>query len=618
MVKHRSEMDNDDLWNVQNLYPDFDAWEADYQEFARDGQNPRWPEIAYLAGKLGDNPETLKTALQLILGLSRKLGKLSVYAHLRHDEDITNDEAKANYARITNTMHAFAQETSWFEPELLSLSQATFKEILDSPMLKEFRFYLERIDRMKPHTLSRESEELLASAGYALFTPYKTFSALNDADLKFGTITDKEGKTHQITHGQYGMLIRDQDRDLRERTFRQYFTQFQKHENTLCELLNGEVHKNVFQARARKYRSAMEASLYPHNIDPQVYRSLIEAVNNNLSVLHRYFDLRKKVLGVDQLHLYDMHVPLTPSVDIRMEYDVAEKAIIDSVAPLGKTYQDILAKGLLQDRWVDRYENENKRSGAYSSGCFDSMPYILMNYKGIIRDVFTLSHEAGHSMHSYLSRKNQVYHYADYPIFVAEVASTFNEELLMNHLLNQFTSKTEQIFLINQKIEDIRGTLFRQTMFAEFELRIHELVEMNAPLTPKVLKEEYMNLLNKYFGPSVFIDQEGEVEWGRIPHFYYNFYVYQYATGISAALALTKKVTSSGAKERDAYLNFLSSGSSRYPIDLLASAGVDMRTPEPVTAAIQKFDQLVTKLEGLLSESSTGIPATKQRAFSSN
>jgi oligoendopeptidase F len=344
----------------------------------------------------------------------------------------------------------------------------------------------------------------------------------------------------------------------------------------------------------------LQAALFPKNIDPKVYHALIEAVHSKISSLHKYFRLRKKLLKLKEVHLYDLFIPLTQQFDKKYSYDEAEQLVIESVKPLGEEYTKLLHDGLKKGRWVDRYENQNKRSGAYSSGCYDSMPYILMNYKGILRDLYTLSHEAGHSMHSLLSRQTQPYHYSDYAIFVAEVASTFNEELLSHTLLQKVQSKEERAFLLCEMIEDIRSTLFRQTMFAEFELFLHETIEKREPLTPAVLKHKYLELNHLYFGNEVVLDQLIAIEWARIPHFYYGFYVYQYATGISAAIALSEQVLHGGKKEKDAYLNFLRSGSSDYPLALLKKAGIDMCSPKPIVAAIEKFSAMVNELESLL------------------
>lgn len=600
MAVERSEIIEKDRWKVEAMYPSIKEWESDFKQSIPSTQ-PHWPGLAKFKGHLGDSPEALLAALEQLFAIDRKLSQLYTYIHLRHDEEITEDTNKSAWNRIMGIIHDFHLEASWFEPELLTLPEEKIKAYLQSPLLKEYRFHLEKTFRIKPHVLPPEQEELVALAGKSLQTIQKTFSALNDADFKFGTVKNGEGKELELTHGSYGLYMRDQDRTLRKNAFLQMHKQYEGFENTLSELIQGQTEAHLFSAKAHKYASCLDAALFPKNIDTSVYHALIQAVNDEIGVLHKYVALRKEVLpGIDQIHLYDMYVPLTSQFDMLIPYEEAEDLVIESVAPLGSEYQEVLRKGFKQQGWVDRYENKNKRSGAYSSGCYDSFPYILMNYKKILRDVFTLAHEAGHSMHSYLSHKNQPYQYGDYPIFLAEVASTFNEELLMRLMLKRAKTLEEKIYLLTQKVEDIRTTLFRQTMFAEFELKIHQLSEQNIPLTPNLLKQEFRELNARYFGPTVVIDKEAEIEWSRIPHFYYNFYVFQYATGISAALALAEKVVSGGEAEREAYLSFLKGGSSRYPIEMLKLAGVDMSTPQPVKATIKRFSLLVDELKELI------------------
>lgn len=615
MALDRAKVPLQDQWNLSTLYPDLKVWEKEFQLMVPK-ESPRWPILNTFKGCLGQGPETLKKALEALFDLSRKLSKLYTYAHLKHDEDITNDAHKTAYNKILGALHDFNQELSWFEPELLALSEKTLASYLKSPVLADYHFHIEKSVRVKKHMLSHEGEELLALAGKALQSTQKAFGAINDADFKFGTVLDQSGKARELTHGAYGLYIRDRDRTLRANTFKHYHEHFLSYENTLCELLNGQVQAHVFNAKARRYDSSLSAALFPKNIEPAVYHALIKAVNDNIHVLHSYYELREKVMGLGKLHLYDMYVPLITSTDIRLPYNQAEDLIIESVAPLGADYQNNLRKGFKDQRWVDRYENKNKRSGAYSSGCYDSNPYILMNYKEQLKDTFTLAHEAGHSMHSLLSHTHQPYQYSEYPIFLAEVASTFNEDLLMRLMLDRAQSKEERIYLINEKIEDMRGTLFRQTMFAEFELWIHEMAEQNIPLTPQLLKERYHALCRRYFGDGVEIDPQANSEWSRIPHFYYNFYVYQYATGISAALALSERVCHGGTKEREDYLKFLKGGCSRYPIDMLKVAGVDMQSPQPVAAAIAKFGDLVKLLAKELNVEMTPNKKSKTQVFS--
>jgi oligoendopeptidase F len=611
MVKVRSEVALEDKWNVEDLYSSLAVWQKDFKSAAQHDKYPHWPQLSRFKGKLGKDVKTLKTALETLFDISKKLSRLYTYAHLRHDEDITEDMYKIAFAQISHLLHDFNQECAWFEPELLAIPSANLKKLMTSPALKNYRFYLEKIVRLKKHTLTTDKEEIVALSGKMMSTSPKAFTAITDADFRFGTVLNGQGKEFELTHASYAMFIRDQDRTLRKNAFEKMHGKFFEFENTICELLNGSVQAHLFNTRVRDFKSCLEASLYPKNIDLDVYHSLILAVNNNIDALHKYMRLREQVLNIGPLHLYDVYVPLNKGIDIKMTYEEAEQAVIESVAPLGSEYQNILRKGLLKERWVDRYENKNKRSGAYSGGSYDSLPYILMNYKGLLRDVFTLAHEAGHSMHSHLSHKNQPYHYSDYPIFLAEVASTFNEDLLMRYLLKKAKTKEEKIFLINQQIEDIRGTLFRQTMFAEFELYIHEMAEKNTPITPKLLKEQFSRLNAIYFGP-VAIDPLIEIEWARIPHFYYNFYVYQYATGISAALALSERVVNGGKKECEDYLSFLKGGSSRYPIEMLKMAGVDMRSSAPVEAAINKFRRLVDELALLMDKKPSGAKKTSK------
>ncbi len=601
-TKDRSEMKCEDCWNVEAMYPSWEAWEEELKEWGREKDVPHWPEIGSFRAKWSGSVVEIRGLIELVLTIDRELSKLFTYAHLRHDEDVASEVPKTAYGRILSLFYAFRQETSWIEPELLQLSQEKLEQILSAAELKEFKIYLEKIVRMKPHTLSASEEELLAFSGNALEVARQAFSAFNNADLKFPPVVDSQGNTHELTHGTYQLYLRNQDRTLREGAFKNVHRAFSGYENTLCELLQGHVQRHVFEVKARKFSSCLEASLFPQQIETSVYTSLIQAVRKHLPALHRYVALRKRFLGVSEVHLYDLSVPLIKDVNMSMPYDEAAELIVESLSVMGKEYQEELKRGLTTDRWVDRYENTRKRSGAYSSGCYDSMPYILMNYHNTFNDVMTLTHEAGHSMHSLLSREHQPYQYSDYSIFVAEVASTFHEELLMRHLLNKLTKAEQKAYLINQRIDDMRATLLRQTMFAEFELQVHKWAEEGKPLTPSLLKQAYMQLNRDYFGPDVVIDQEIEIEWARIPHFYSNFYVYQYATGISAALALADKVLTEGAPARDQYLKFLSSGSSLYPIDVLKMAGVDMTSSSPVEAAMLRFESLVDELEKILSE----------------
>ncbi len=608
LTMDRSEVKAEDCWNVEALYPSWESWEEEMKVWGREASSPHWPEIGVFRSKWSSSVFEFKALIELVLTIDRMLTKLYTYAHLRHDEDVADEVSKAAYSRAISLLFAFRQESSWIEPELLHLPQEQLEKMLAASELSEFKFYLEKIVRLKPYTLSAREEELLALSGNAQQTAHKAFSAFNNADIKFKPAVDSLGHVHELTHGKYQLYLRSQDRSLRESSFKHLHQAYFLHENTLSELLNGQIQNLLFECKSRRFSSCLEAALFPQQIDRSVYTSLIQAVRAQLPDLYRYLKVRKHHLGVSELHLYDLSVPLMKEAEMVVPYDEAVELIVESVEVMGREYQDQVRRGLTVERWVDRYENKRKRSGAYSSGCYDSMPYILMNYQGTFQDMKTLTHEVGHSMHSWLSRKHQPYQYSQYSIFVAEVASTFHEELLMRHLLTKPLKAEQRAFLINQKIDDMRATLFRQTMFAEFELKVHAWAEEGRPLTPSLFKETYFELIRDYFGPDVAFDQEIQIEWARIPHFYSNFYVYQYATGISASLALCEKVLKEGSSARDSYLKFLSSGSSLYPIDTLRLAGVDMRSAEPVKAAIGYFGHLVTELDDLLHTFEKRLP----------
>lgn len=595
MSKSRNEIPIEDRWNVEALYSNPDQWKEELAQVQGKERSPRWPQFTTFKGKLGEPGETA-SLMEFYLSLDRKLAKLHTYAHLRADEDLGNDTFKSNYGLISSLFHDFQLETSWIEPELLALNEEDFRELTSHPSLTSYKFYFEKIGRMRSHTLTPELEELMALSGKALDTSYRAFGALNNADLAFKPAVDSKGAEHPLSNGTYLSYLRSPDRNLRKSAFLNLHKTFEAHANTLCELIQGQVQSHLFFSRARKFNNCLEAALYPHHIDMSVYENLIASVRRHLPLMHEYVAMRKKAMKLDQIHVYDLYVPLVEESQSSMEYTEARDAVIASVAPLGKEYQEYLKTGLEQERWVDVYENVRKRSGAYSSGCYDSMPYILLNYHGTLNDVLTLAHEAGHSMHSLLSRKNQPYIYAQYPIFVAEVASTFNEQLLLSHLKSKVKSKKDLAYLVNYEIEGIRGTIFRQTMFAEFELQLHKWIEEGVPLTPTLLKKYYIQLNRDYYGPDIVLDPELEIEWARIPHFYYNFYVYQYATGLSAALSLFQQATAS-TEAKDRYLKFLSSGGRQFPIDLLKTAGVDMKSSAPVDKALEHFASLLSELK---------------------
>lgn len=598
MAKDRKEVNQEHTWDVEALYPNLEAWEKEFSELTKHKTDTLWwPHLQAYQGKLGESAETLSHLFCDSISVERTLYKLYTYAHLRHDEDVANEVYKDAYDRISLLYYDYNNETSWIQPEILQLSDETFEAYLKDKTLQDHHITLQKLSALKPHTLTADKEHLLSLAGKALETPEKAFGVFNNADLQFGTIQDEKGESHELTHATYGLYLQSKDRTLRKNAVISLHQKYGQFENTVSELINGQVQRHVFQAKARGYPSALHAALTPHQIDVEVYHNLVSTVRKNLPALHKYVSMRKKLLGVKQLHFYDLYVSLLPQFEKKYTYEEAVQLVLDAVRPLGDEYHAILEKGMTAERWVDRYENARKRSGAYSSGCYDSVPYILMNFQGTLRDVMTLIHEAGHSVHSYYSNKHQPFQYSNYPIFVAEVASTFNEELLFRHMLEKASSREERCYLLNQKIDDVRGTLFRQTQFAEFELTLHDLAEKGVPLTAASLKTAYRRLNQDYYGKDLNIDPEIDVEFLRIPHFYYNFYVYQYATGISASYALVERLLEEGEAAQKDYLTFLSSGSSRYPVDLLETAGVNMRTATPIQKLIDRFSSLVDELE---------------------
>ncbi len=583
-----------DQWNTGALYASVEDWEKDFTLWGGQKKEPHWPKLAQFRLRLKEGLSVVVELLNYYFEVERHLHKLYTYAHLKHDEDVGDESHKAIFSRITTLLNTFQKEASWIQPELLQFSDQKLEQFLNAEELVSFKFYLKKIIRQKPHTLSADQEKLITSAALALDSMERAFGAFNNGDLKFPSVLDSQGKSHELTHGKYSVYLKNYDRVLRKNSFKTFHQSYGQWENTLSELLQGELLKHRFNMESRKFSSCLEAALFPHNIDVKMYTNLTSTVRQHIKVLHRYMSFRKEILQLDELRLYDMHVSLIPETEITMEFDAAVRLVVDSVAHLGPAYQMELEKGLLKDQWVDRYENNNKRSGAYSSGCYGNFPYILMNYQKHFGDVMTLAHEAGHSMHSLLAWKSQSYHDSNYPIFLAEIASTFNEQLLHRHLMATLTDPQQKAYLINQQIENIRNTFFRQVMFAEFELEIHLRVERGIPLTPALLKGLYHQLNVDYFGPSVALDVEGDMEWARVPHFYYNFYVYQYATGLSAAHALLELTLKNGPHD---YLRMLSSGGSSFPINLIEEAGVDMYAPKTIESTITLFSQSVEELK---------------------
>lgn len=595
-VPTRAEVKVDDTWDLGPLYKSDAAWHAAYKKLEK-----MVPGFEKFRGKLGTSAKVLRACYVFETEFELLAERIGSYAHLKASEDVANSTYQGMVAQYTWLATRAGEAASYIAPEIQAIPEKKIKSYLNDPVLKDYKFSLQKLLRYRPHILSEKEERLLAMQGEVAGTASKVFGQLNDADLKFGMITDERGRKVELSHGSFRSLLESPKRSVRKEAFHQFYKVYEDHANTVSATLSGSVLQDVYYARARSYPSAREGSLFHDNIPVAVYDSLIKAVHGNLKTLHRYLDVRKKALKLKDIHVYDTYAPLFEQGRVNIPWDKAVKTVCDALEPLGNGYVNVLSGGLNGGRWADRYENKGKRSGAFSSGGYVGPPYILMNYRqDTIDSMFTLAHEAGHSMHTYFSAKNQPFHYYGYTIFVAEVASTFNEQLLNKYLLDRAKDKKSRAFLINKEIDEIRGTLVRQTMFAEYEKVLHAIAEAGEPLTLERIREEYRTLIDVYFGLQFAVDEQLSLEGLRIPHFYHAFYVYKYATGISAAIALSQRVLNGGAKERDQYLNFLKSGGSKFPLDLLRDAGVDMERPEPVATAMKRFAELVDELEELV------------------
>jgi oligoendopeptidase F len=584
-----------DTWDLTSLFRSDAEWETALGVWER-----RIPEFAAFAGTLGSSAERLAECLAFDLAYDREGDRLGTYAHLRAAEDQSAAEAQRMTGRFQHVSTRAGEAASFIRPEIMAIPEATLATWMAGPVLAPYRLLLERLVRTRAHTLSEPEEKLLAMQGTFAGTAGKVFRQLTDADLKFGSITTGTGEQVELSNATFITLLHDTVPAVRKAAFHQYYAQYEAHANTLAATLSGSNERDVYAAKVRKYPTAVEAALFADNVPLAVYDQLTAAVRAHLPAVHRYYDLRRRILGLDEIHHYDCYVPLVPELEQRHTWDQAVDVVIESLAPLGGDYCDRLAQGL-RGRWCDRYPNAGKQSGAFSSGTYDSDPYILMNFQEeAIEHVFTLAHEAGHSMHTRYSAEAQPYQYAGYTIFVAEVASTFNEQLLTRLLLQRATSKKERAAILAREIDSIRATIVRQTMFAEFERKSHASAEAGEPLTLDRIRSLYRELLDAYFGPTFVIDTQLELECLRIPHFYNAFYVYKYATGLAAAITLAKKVADGEPGALDRYLGFLKGGSSKWPLDLLRDAGVDLEQPEPVAIALTRFGELVDELGTLL------------------
>ncbi|MCM3722428.1 oligoendopeptidase F [Solibacillus isronensis] len=592
----REEVPEQLTWDLTTIFESDEAWEAELKEVEQLSK-----KASDYKGKVADSAESLYNTLQFSDALYERLSKLYVYSHLKHDQDTTNSKYQDLDGRIRSVLTNAGAAWSFITPEILALDEATLNSYVESyEPLSLYEQSLKELNLGRPHILSAEKEELLAQFSEVTSTAGKTFSALNNADLEFPKIIGEDGEEVQITHGNYITMLESDNREVREAAFKAVYKTYGQYKNTFATTLAGNVKAHNANAKVRNYNSARHAALSNNFIPEKVYDQLVSTIHDYLPALHRYVELRKKVLGVDELHMYDLFTPLVKEVKMEVTYDEAKKTMVESFAPLGKEYQEIVEKGL-ESRWVDVLENKGKRSGAYSSGTFGTNPYVLMNWQNNVNNLYTLAHEFGHSMHSYYSRANQPYQYADYSIFVAEVASTCNEELLFNHLMKTLDDDKQKIYLLNQWLDGFRGTVFRQTMFAEFEHMIHELDAKGESITSEKLTSIYYDLNKQYFGDAMTVDEEIGLEWARIPHFYYNYYVYQYATGQSAATALSKQILEEGEPAVERYINnFLKAGCSDFPIEVLKAAGVDMESPEPIALACKVFEEKLEELEKLL------------------
>jgi oligoendopeptidase F len=591
----RADLPDSDKWDLTHLFSGVEKWTEDFAWIQR-----TYPKITEWKGRLAESAVTLAASLEFEKLLDQKIERVYHYASLQLAEDNANPEYLARIGQLQNLLTKISEAASFFGPEIQAIPDEEFARFLAAPALAAWKTALKKIRRMKPHVLSEREERLLALGSSALDGYDDTFSQLTDVDMKFGVLRDEKGEEKPLTQSSYSSFLVKRDHALRKQAFHQFYEEFQDHQFTLASSLAYSVKADVFRARARNYPSALEASLFRDDIPAAVYEGLISAVRNNLAPLFRYYELRRRVLGLTELHHYDTYVPLVPEIDSHVAFDEAVEEILAAFAPLGPEYTTTLSEGL-RGRWCDRYETKGKRSGAFSSGSFGAPPYILMNYKSdVFSDVYTLAHEAGHSMHTWFAQRSQAFQDYEYPIFLAEVASTFNEELLTHHLLARTEDKKMRAYIINRQIDDIRGTLFRQTMFAEFEKNIHAIEERGDALTLDVFKSEYRALLQAYFGEGVVLDPQLDLECLRIPHFYHAFYVYKYATGISAAVALAERVLAHEPGSVESYLGFLKSGGSKFPLETLQSAGVDMTTAAPIESTLRLFERRLSELEALL------------------
>lgn len=593
----RAEVPEELTWDLTRIFKDDEAFEEAFQALEQ--------EVAHISdyqGTLSKSADDLLAAIEFLLNIDRRLEVLYVYANMKNDQDTANPTYQAMNARATSLYAKFSEAGAWFNPELLQISDETLQQFMqENQELAKYRHFLEQLTSQRKHVLTSDQEALLAGASEIFSAPSDTFEVLNNADLVFPIVKDEEGNDVRLSHGVYGQLMESTDRKVRKAAFEGLYQVYDQFQHTFASTLSSHVKMHNFNAKTRHYYSARQASLAGNQIPESVYETLVKVVNEKLPLLHRYVALRKKLLNVDELHMYDMYTPILGEPGIKFNYQEAQQKALEALKPLGEDYLAVVKKAFA-DRWIDVVENKGKRSGAYSSGVYDTDPYILLNWHDTLDQLFTLVHEMGHSMHSYLTRQNQPYVYGDYSIFVAEIASTTNENLMTEYLLQTETDPKVRAAVLNHYLDGFKGTVFRQTQFAEFEQFIHTEDANGTPLTSEFLNDYYGNLNQRYYGDAVEKDPEIALEWSRIPHFYYNFYVYQYATGFSAASALAHRILTEGKPAVDAYLNYLKSGSSDYPIEVMKKAGVDMTKPDYLYDAFDVFEERLNELEQLVAE----------------
>ena len=591
----REEVKVEDTWDLTDMYESNEAWEEELNKI-----EALITEIAGMEGTCLDTAKNLLTVLEKDAACAQKIELAYSYAERLFDQDQKNTKHQSMSAKIMSVYAKYAASTAFISPEIIAASsellEKYFKEI---PELELYRKQIDEIIRMKPHRLSAEMEKLVALTSEMSQGPSDTYSIFNNADLTFPETEGENGEKVRLTHGRFISLLESSDKTVRKNAFEKYYATYEQFLNTLASIYNNQVKQQIFHATARKYNSTLEAAVDENNVSPDVYKNLVATINENLDKMHHYVKLRKKCLGVDELHMYDIYTPMIPDMAKEIPFEEAKETVLKALAPLGEEYVAKVKEGF-ENRWIDVYENQGKRSGAYSAGSYGAHPYVLLNYNGTLDDMFTIAHEMGHAMHSYYSNENQPYIYSQYKIFVAEVASTCNEILLMEYLLKNTTDKKERAYLLNHYLDSFKGTVFRQTQFAEFEMRTNAMVEAGESLNAENLNALYLELNKKYYGPDMISDKEISYEWARIPHFYYNFYVYQYATGFTSAVAIARSILAEGAPAVERYKKFLSGGCSDAPVELLKIAGVNLETPAPIQSALDVMGEILDEMESLI------------------